>query len=448
MLDKAQFSRAIRYLAVAVAISVALSCMTAQSQESVSQPNLEPLSGVYELPGRRFIYIQRWPGDPRKLGYTDEAGQLRALTYSSPNVFAAGPGLLNFTPPQLQITFVPGHDGAIARLVRQKKNMRPETAARNTAYREQPSRFQNAGLAISGTLFLPPGAGVHPAIVLLHGTGPADRYSVLPIAHFLVTHGIALLGYDKRGAGETPGDWRTTSLEDLAGDAAAAVRFLAGRKEIDAQRIGLFGASQGGWVAPLAASLSKQIALVITVSGPGMSPAEVELQRLTRELRSRGFGDGAIDDAVALVKLADDVSRNKARWEVFEQALHNAEGEKWLRYTSLPSSPDSWLLEHWRRMPLDYDAASEIAMLHVPVLALFGDLDQTLLPDKNAEAWKEALAKGGNRDSEVKIFRGANHMLLEAKSGTEEEFPRLQRFVPEFQSTLLAWLRAHGLALR
>ena len=81
---------------------------------------------------------------------------------------------------------------------------------------------------------------------------------MLPFARFLIRHGIAVLGYDKRGVGESTGDWNIATFEDLAGDAVAAVAYVKTRRDIDASQIGLLGWSQAGWIMPLAAVRAKE----------------------------------------------------------------------------------------------------------------------------------------------------------------------------------------------
>jgi len=396
----------------------------------------------------RLLYVQPWPGGDGKLLVTDEAGQLRALSSVSGNSFTSGPGLLQSAPIEQTIEFVGNSKGEIVRLVRRKTGGGSERARKLESYRREEVSFRNGDILLAGALWTPPGKGPHPAMVLIHGTGRTDRNNVLPIAHFLVTHGIALLGYDKRGVGSSSGDWQTASIEDLAGDAVAAAKFLASRKEIDSKKIGVFGVSHGGWVAPLAAAQSKDIAFVASVSGPGMSPADVELERLAHDLRARGFSEIAVGDAVELVRLANDVARAKQPWERYQPALEKAKKSDWFRYTSVPLTADSWLFDHWRHTPLDYDPAPAIAKLRVPVLALFGELDQNVIPAKNAERWKAALEEGGNRDYTIQIFPHANHMLLEARIGSEEEISLLQRFVPQLAPSLVDWLRKRGFAVR
>ncbi|MBI4463679.1 MAG: hypothetical protein HY647_03145, partial [Acidobacteria bacterium] len=191
-----------------VLAAVALGGASAAAQEKVPANSLEKFSGVYELTAKKLVYIQPWPGGEGKLAYSQEGGQLRALFPVSENVFSAGPGLLLSTPVEVKITFLRNSQGKVTRLI-WKQDGRADRAARKLAsYQWEEVRFPNGPLRLAGTLLLPPGKASHPALVLLQGTGAADRYAVLPAVHFLLSHGMALLSYDQRGVGGSPGDWR------------------------------------------------------------------------------------------------------------------------------------------------------------------------------------------------------------------------------------------------
>ncbi len=148
------------------------------------------------------------------------------------------------------------------------------------------------------------------------------------------------------------------------------------------------------------------------------------------------------------MKLGGQVARGEESWDNFHAAVEKARKTSWFQYVTVPASADSWLLEHWRRLPLDYDPGAAIAKLHVPVLALFGGLDHTVLPNQNAEKWKAVLRKGEVKDYTVQVFPNGNHMLLEARTGAENEFPTLKRFVPEFAPLVLDWLRGRRIVTR
>lgn len=147
--------------------------------------------------------------------------------------------------------------------------------------------FNNGDVTLAGTLDLPAGEGPFPGLVTIHGSPPLtrnDRFN-LYMSDFFVQHGFAVLRYDKRGAGEStgtyvnPGDWNlrggaprfaevsTAKFNDLANDVIAGVDYLEALDYIDPDMIGVIGFSQGGWIAPHAASKSESVAFSVALSG-------------------------------------------------------------------------------------------------------------------------------------------------------------------------------------
>ncbi|MGZ9164684.1 MAG: alpha/beta hydrolase family protein [Anaerolineales bacterium] len=109
---------------------------------------------------------------------------------------------------------------------------------------------------------------------MLHGSEPGtkDNFGNQQMSAFMASQGIAILTYDKRGAGESEGTYVESASERnlslTAQDAIAGVEYLNSRSEINSDRIGLTGFSQAGWVIPLAASQSEDISYFIILSGP------------------------------------------------------------------------------------------------------------------------------------------------------------------------------------
>lgn len=117
-------------------------------------------------------------------------------------------------------------------------------------------RFESRGAKLAGTLSLPSGEGPHPALVWVHGSGPDTRDATAPFFTGLLERRFAVFAYDKRGAGESEGVCCPLDFDLLADDVLAAVDALRSRDEIDDDQIGLLALSQGGWIAPLAATKS------------------------------------------------------------------------------------------------------------------------------------------------------------------------------------------------
>ncbi len=136
--------------------------------------------------------------------------------------------------------------------------------------------FLSNGTKLRYDIDLPDSSGgPFPAVVWIHGSGMLNRNTQRIGTDPLVPRGLAAFRYDKRGVGASggnffnPGD--SASMAILAKDAAAAVRFLANFPQIDQARIGVFGNSQGGWIAPLAAAFESQISFMMMWSGTTVS---------------------------------------------------------------------------------------------------------------------------------------------------------------------------------
>ena len=136
--------------------------------------------------------------------------------------------------------------------------------------------FSNGDLNLGSMLFLPQGEGPFPGAVFIHGSGTSRRNNIwyLTVAQALQSSGVAVLLPDKRGSEKSGGDWRDTSLEELATDTEAAFHYLAGVAEIDPRKIGIVGLSQGGWIAPIVAAKNPDVAFVVSMSGAGVTTDE------------------------------------------------------------------------------------------------------------------------------------------------------------------------------
>lgn len=131
-------------------------------------------------------------------------------------------------------------------------------------------------LKLAGMLMLPDVDGPFPAVVFIHGSGPSFRNNAwyLSVAKYLVDNGIAVVLPDKRGCEKSEGDWIGADFDQLADDVLAAVEYVREQNTFDYSEIGILGMSQGGWIAPVAASQSDDIDFVATMSGATVTTDE------------------------------------------------------------------------------------------------------------------------------------------------------------------------------
>lgn len=134
-----------------------------------------------------------------------------------------------------------------------------------------------------------------PGLVLVDGSGDGTADGWGGAVDLLVSCGAVVLTHDKPGCGESPGDWRTQSLTDRAEESLAAAALLRSHPAVAGMECGLYGVSQGGWVALIAAALEARIQFVISNSGPGVSPAHQDRFRILNDLRRDGHDDIALN---------------------------------------------------------------------------------------------------------------------------------------------------------
>jgi uncharacterized protein len=303
--------------------------------------------------------------------------------------------------------------------------------------------FEHGSTRLAGALALPPRGGPHPAVVWVHGSGPASRdEGVIPVIRDQFTaEGIAVLSYDKPGVGGSTGAWTAQRFEDRAGEALAAARFLRSRPEIDSRAVGLLGGSQGGWVAPLAATMG-EVAFVIAVSGPGMTPAVQELYRVEHELRDDGFGEEEVGHALALTRACQaDLRAGRPTVQVLE-AARAFEAEPWFgRLLLHEATPE--LLEFIRGIQ-DFDPVPVLERVRCPLLGIWGARDLLVPAHHSLATFAAALAKGGNPNVRLEVFPEADHGLRRP-SGDGDQAGRAH--VPGLFPSMTGWIRQCALEL-
>lgn len=230
-------------------------------------------------------------------------------------------------------------------------------------------RFPSGGHTLAGTLTVPPGPGPFPAALLLPGSGPVDRNSdhrrmrlgiTAQLAGAVTVAGLATLRYDKRGVGDSTGDWRAAGLHDNVDDAAAALATLAARPEVDAARLFLVGHSEGAVLAAALAARGAAVRGVVLLSGSA-TPGEELLRWQAR--RIAGTLPAPVRLLLRLLRtdLETQVARNHA-------AIKRTT-------TDVARLGVRRINARWHREFLAHDPRADLAALRVPVLAVTGSKD-------------------------------------------------------------------------
>lgn len=278
------------------------------------------------------------------------------------------------------------------------------------SFTERELSFRNGSVELHGTIMLPDGQDQSPAVVFLHGSGPATRAGFRPYAEKFAKLGIASLFFDKRGSGKSSGSWITSSLDDLAEDALAAVQHLKKEKGIDPGRIGFWGVSQAGWIAPLAASKSQDIAFMILITGGGASPRESELYSYQQQFERTVLSKAEKTEALKVLDayfhyLATGEGRLKlsTRFDSIRLTRLKSLAEQLERILPSEGNRSNW---SW---VATYDPVPHIEKLTCPILLMFGDRDTDHPTELAVKRWREGLKNAGNDRITLIVFPGAGH---------------------------------------
>ena len=270
--------------------------------------------------------------------------------------------------------------------------------------------FRNEDVLLKGTLTKPDIDRPCPVVIVTHtsNAGARDFGIYQHLAKLLPHHGIAVFLYDRRGSGDSTGNFATASFFDLATDAQAGINHLKLRSDIDPEHIGVWGMSQGGWIAPLTASKSAEAAFVIAISAVGVSPAEQMNYSAEYDLREQGFPKESIRQMLELRGLVDDFFRGKADRSKVVEKLDVFRKEAWFPFAYLDGGlPEDPTVEKWHQK-MDFDPLPIIRGVNVPGLLLYAERDPWVPIDKSIAVWKEY----GPDDLTIQQIKDANHFMI------------------------------------
>lgn len=282
--------------------------------------------------------------------------------------------------------------------------------------RHEEVTFRQRSVTLAGTVTLPEGPGPCPGLVMLQGSGPTSRDNLgdFPaIRDHFVTHGLAVLCYDKPGIGGSTGDWREQSYSDRADEALAALRYLQERTDIVSGQVGLWGLSQGGWIVPLAASRGDEVAFAIPVSGPGVSPAEQDAYATENQMRAAGFNEAAIAAVLTFIRSCIEAAQRGVPFNTIEPRMQAAKNEAWYDYFPFGDEKMWGFLQR----NAGYDPAPALSGVRCPLYAIFGAADTLVPVDRSVEVVSRALIRTRSPDFVIRVFPGASHNLHVERGG-------------------------------
>ncbi len=337
---------------------------------------------------------------------------------------------------------------------------RPQEPKPPFPYYIEEVKFENKidSITLAGTLTMPSEGGLYPAVILISGSGPQNRDEqifghkpFLVMADYLTKNGFAVLRFDDRGMGESTGIFQSATTEDFARDVESAVNFLRSRKEIDRQKIGLIGHSEGGLIAPIVANASADIRFMVLLAAPGLRGDKL----LLLQQRAIGKAMGTSDEQL---RKSENINENIFEIVVQSNGIDTLQASlvSYIKNT-LNSMPEierpAGNLEDYARLQakqltspwmihfLKYDPVAALERVRCPVLALYGEKDLQVPPSPNLATLKAALERGGNKDVTTKVLPGLNHLFQESESGLPSEYNAIsQTFSPVALKEIKDWM--------
>jgi pimeloyl-ACP methyl ester carboxylesterase len=344
-----------------------------------------------------------------------------------------------------------------------------QTDVEEIPYQVEEVTFSNGAITLSGTLTIPLADGLHPAVVLMTGSGPQTRdEEIVPgfpifalIADALTRQGVAVLRYDDRGVGQSTGDHSAASIQDFASDGQAAVRYLHTHADIDPAQIGVLGHSEGSlYAAMLSANPQSGVAFAVSLAGPAVVGYEGIIHQTAEQYRVTGVPQAFIDlqvrqlhDIFGRIVANDDVGLIAAvergareTWDVLPEAQRTNTGaanvEDYVAQSIVAAQTQ--LASAYYRSLLSYNPADDWACTTIPVLVIFGSLDVQVDEVQNAVPFTQALVSAGNQDFSVVVLPGVNHLFQTAITGSADEYFSLTReFTPALLPTIIDWVLRH-----
>jgi dienelactone hydrolase len=328
----------------------------------------------------------------------------------------------------------------------QKKEIpnRPQTPKEPFNYDIEEVSFGNKSddITLMGTLTKPKGKGKFPTVVLITGSGPHTRdHEILGhkpfwvMADYLSKNGIVVLRYDKRGIGESTGDFNRSTTFDLKNDVSSAIEFLKNHPSVDLNNIGVIGHSEGGLISWMLGSEEGNLSFLISLAGP-VIPINEMMAKQTEELaRVAGLPESVVNSETkknkqvyqAVIDSQTDDEWKAALEPIFEANLKEMSIPENMRSNQMTSLRDAYesQLTPWMVNFLKMNPEIYINEIDIPVFAAFGTKDLQVDAAQNGNRLTE-LFENKSELLTLKVYDNLNHIFQTAQTGGIDEYGKIE----------------------
>jgi len=299
-------------------------------------------------------------------------------------------------------------------------------------FKELPFSFDNNGDILKGAFFKPNiKKDSYTVVIFIHGDGAMDRYSGYYfniLAEEFAKKGIACVSWDKKGVGESEGNWLYQNMKDRANETVDAIEALKKMEIVKKDAIILCGFSQGNWVLPLVASMSYYPDYMIMVSGAVnwnrqfkyMVENDMNQMEYSPELKKE------------ILKKCDEFNgyfKSEKTYVEYVEYMKNLPAEVNLAISGDEkpsiSSYDRWVFE---KINSDSDSRPWLKNINCPVLALFGEKDENVDWKESISVYENEFVKNNNDDFTIKSYPDSDHSLYLKNPFEDEKMSKEAQF--------------------
>ena len=353
-----------------------------------------------------------------------------------------------------------------------KEKIRPQTPIPPFNYDSEDVEYDNADKTVhyGATLTKPRGIKKFPTVIIISGSGAQDRDGTLlghklywVLADYLTNHGIAVLRVDDRGKGKSTvgNDPKLLTSQVFSTDVETSFNYLLSRNDLNKNKIGLIGHSEGGIIAPMVAARRKDISFVVLWGAASVGGLEINTQQNVYALKRAKIDSVAVEAFAQLHKKILGQFANATKEELDDKVT--AIFTEWKAAQSKETLTKLYVAENgivgqeihkmyhslydlaWMRYFINYDPATDLRKVTCPVLAINGMKDTQVDATTNLAAIKEALTKAGNKHFQIKALPSLNHLLQTANTGDVSEYEVTEEtMAPSAMELIAKWILGAG----
>ena len=288
--------------------------------------------------------------------------------------------------------------------------------------------FESNGLSLNGTIWYPINND-RKALIIVTSSGNADRSASRAEAILFAQMGFTTFHYDKRGTGNSEGNWNIATIEELSADDVTAIKYFSKKTGIPLKKIGIKGSSQGAAKIPYILSELENLNYGIVVSCPGVSLLESDLNYWRN--RNADVIGNEIDTAANFQRKVFEFIAGKLSRTDLEKDINNEKTNSWFANIWVPNLDEVQTDKKLLFSPIPY-----FETIKQPILILQGTKDE-IIPANSYETISEALIKSGNDNFKTVLLEGASHSM---NNIGKSDFPYWSKLHPDYLTTIENWI--------